>query len=115
MNISVLAIALAVAATMMTLPCPGSATELVQLSVKDHRFTPNEITVPAGEKFRMEVTNQDEAPEEIESHDLKIEKIVTGGGKISLVAGPLQPGSYKVFGDYHPDSAVATVHVVDKD
>ena len=115
MNISATVMALAAGATMMALPAASLAMELIQFSVKDHRFMPAEATVPAGEKFRMEVTNLDATPEEVESHDLKIEKIVVGGGKISVVAGPLQPGSYKLFGDYHPDTAAATVQAIKKD
>ena len=91
------------------------AMDPYRLSIKEHRFEPAEITVPAGEKFRIEVTNEDPTPEEFESHELKVEKIVVGGSKINVLAGPLPPGLYKVFGDYHPDTAVATVDAVKKD
>ena len=94
---------------------PATAAETLRLSLKDHRFTPETIVVPAGEKFRIEVSNFDATPEEFESHDLKIEKIVVGGGTIAVSAGPLQPGTYAVFGDYHPDTAKATVTAVRKE
>ena len=96
-------------------PLPVAAMETLRLSLKDHRFTPETIVVPAGERFRIEVSNADETPEEFESHDLKVEKIVVGGGTIAVSAGPLQPGTYTVCGDYHPDTAKATVTAVKKD
>lgn len=115
MNAPTLAVALLAEAATLALPGAGAATELVRFSVKDHRLTPAEVIVPAGEKFRIEVANGDATPEELESHELKVEKIVVGGGTISVLAGPLEPGSYKVFGDYHPDTAFATVTAVKKD
>lgn len=84
------------------------------LSIKDHRFTPTQLTVHAGERFRIEVQNQDATPAEFESSDLRVEKIVVGGGKISVMAGPLKPGIYKFFDDYHPDTATGTITAVEQ-
>ena len=81
------------------------AAESITLTIKDHRFEPSEVSVPAGERFRIEVQNQDSTPAEFESADLRIEKIVVPGGKIAVMAGPLKPGIYKFFDDYHPDTA----------
>lgn len=93
---------------------PARAADTVMLTLKDHRFNPAEVTVPAGERFRIEVTNQDDTPAEFESSDLRVEKIVVPGGKISVMAGPLKPGSYKFFDEYHPDTAKGTVIAVEK-
>lgn len=89
------------------------AAEPVALSIKDHRFTPDTLSVPAGEKFKIQVTNLDDTPEEFESHDLKIEKIVVPGGTIMVTAGPLKPGSYRFVGDYHEETANGTITAVD--
>jgi len=69
--------------------------------------------VPAGERFRIEVENQDPTPAEFESNDLRIEKIVVPGGRIAVMAGPLKPGTYKFFDDYHPDEAKGTLTAVE--
>jgi plastocyanin len=90
----------------------AGAAEPVQLVLKDNRFTPAEVRVQAGERFRIEVQNQDATPAEFESSDLKVEKIVVPGGKITVMAGPLKPGSYAFFDDYHPDSAKGTIVAV---
>lgn len=85
------------------------AADPVRLTLKDHRFVPDQITVPAGERFKIEVVNEDDTPEEFESHDLKVEKIVTAGGKITLSVGPLKPGTYRFVGEYHEDTATGTI------
>ncbi len=83
----------------------------VALSLKDHRFDPTEFSAPANQKFQIKVTNNDETPAEFESHDLKVEKIVVPGGTVTVTAGPLKPGTYQFFDDYHPDEAMGTVTV----
>jgi hypothetical protein len=88
------------------------AADTVKLTIKNHLFVPSEVSVPAGERFRIEVENQDSTPAEFESADLRVEKIVVPGGKIALMAGPLKPGIYKFFDDYHPDTAKGTLTAV---
>ncbi len=91
------------------LPGAAMAAEPVQLTLKDHHFVPAEVSVPADERFRIEVSNQDATPSEFESSDLRVEKIVVAGGKITVMAGPLKPGTYKFFDDYHPDTATGAL------
>ena len=93
---------------------PAVSAEPITLTLKDHRFTPSEVSVAAGERFRIEVTNQDSTPAEFESSDLRVEKIVVPGGKITVMAGPLKPGTYKFFDDYHPDTATGTITAVER-
>jgi hypothetical protein len=88
------------------------AADPVRLTIKDHRFAPSELSVPAGERFRIEVENKDATPAEFESSDLRVEKIVVPGGKIAVTVGPLKPGIYKFFDDYHPDTATGTMTAV---
>lgn len=90
------------------------AEETFKLSLKDHKFTPNALTVPANERFLIEVENLDPTPAEFESTDLKVEKFVVGGGKITVRARALKPGTYKFFDEYNPDVATGTVIAVEK-
>jgi plastocyanin len=101
-----------VACLLLCRPITGEAADAIVLTLKDHKFTPDTVTVAAGQRLRIEVINSDATVEEFESYDLKLEKIVVGGGKITLNAGPLKPGRYKFFGDYHPDQAVGTLIAV---
>lgn len=87
----------------------ASAAEPLHLTLKDHRFTPSHLDVPAGERFRITLTNQQATAAEFESNDMKFEKIAAPGATITVSAGPLRPGSYSFFDEYHPDLARGTV------
>ena len=93
----------------LLLPASAQSADPVQLTLKNHRFEPDHVTVPAGERFRIELTNQDDTVDEFESYDMKFEKIVVSGGHAAVYAGPLRPGTYKFFDDYHPDTAFGTI------
>src|SRR5262245_13319630 len=75
------------------------------LVIKDHRFQPAEVEVPAGQKIALIVKNDDPTPEEFESHQLKREKVIPGGQQVTLSIGPLKPGRYEFFGDFNPKTA----------
>ncbi|MES2961324.1 MAG: cupredoxin domain-containing protein, partial [Pseudomonadota bacterium] len=71
------------------------------VQIKDHKFEPASIKVPANQKFKLVIENLDKTLEEFESGDLKKEKLVGGGKKITIPVGPLKSGEYKFFGDFH--------------
>lgn len=75
------------------------------LVIRDHRFVPATLTVPAHTKVKLLVINEDSTPEEFESHELNREKIVTGKGRITVFVGPLKPGSYPFFGEFNMATA----------
>jgi hypothetical protein len=82
-----------------------AADDEFALVIKDHRFSPTELTVPAGRKLRLAIENQDPTPEEFESYDLNREKIVPGHGRIVVYVGPLKPGTYEFFGEFNATTA----------
>jgi hypothetical protein len=82
------------------------------LVIKDHKFQPTEIEIPAGQKIALVVRNDDPTPEEFESTELRREKVVPGGEQITVYIGPLRPGKYEFFGDFNP--ATARGHIVVK-
>ena len=89
----------------------AQAAEPIVLQIKNHAFTPKEVTLPANTRIKIEVQNMDDTPAEFESADMKVEKIIVPGGKITVNLGPLKPGAYKFFDEYHPDTATGTVRV----
>ena len=96
-------------------PLPSAhAMDKFTLTLMDHQFAPTDLQVPANERFAIEVENRDPTPAEFESTDLHIEKIVTGGSKITVSAGPLKPGTYKFFDDYHPDTTKGTITATER-
>lgn len=75
------------------------------LTIKDHRFEPTQLDVPAGVKIKLLVKNADTTPEEFESTELRREKVIAGGQQAIIFVGPLRPGSYEFFGDFNPKTA----------
>lgn len=97
--LSVVILALAAAAQA------APAQQTVVLTLKDHRFSPSSIEVPAGQRIRVEVINRDTASEEFDSTDLGVEQDVTPNGRTSFIVGPLNPGTYGFMGELHADTA----------
>jgi plastocyanin len=88
----------------------AAADSTIEITIKGHKFDPAEIHVPAGKAVVLSVTNQDDTPEEFESHELKFEKIIPGGGGTGTVKlRPLDPGTYPFFGEFHEDTAKGVV------
>jgi high-affinity iron transporter len=84
---------------------PARADDVPQLVFHDHRFEPARIEVPAHLKFKLMVKNTDDTADEFESTALNREKLVAPGQTITVFLGPLDPGEYKIFGDFHQDTA----------
>jgi len=90
----------------LLLPSVALAAEAdYSLIIKDHRFSPSELTVPAGKKIKLLIENQDATPEEFESHSLNREKIIAGNGKITIYLGPLEAGNYPFMGEFNEATA----------
>lgn len=75
------------------------------LVIKNNRFEPAELKVPAGQRIKLTVHNQDKTAEEFESHSLNREKVIPPGAKAVIYVGPLKPGKYDFFGEYHEQTA----------
>ncbi|MGH8160162.1 MAG: cupredoxin domain-containing protein [Rhodanobacter sp.] len=94
-------------ALAVLLPLLASAADApgYTLVLKNHRYLPNELRIPANTRVRLDVVNQDPSPEEFESNDFPAEKIVMPNSRMSLFIGPLKPGCYGFFGDFHQPTA----------
>jgi plastocyanin len=77
----------------------------VPLVIEKNRFEPDVIKVKAGEPFVLVITNKDKGPEEFESKDLRIEKIIPAGKTLRLRMPALKAGSYPFVGEYHEKTA----------
>jgi hypothetical protein len=90
---------------------PAFALDEYHLTIKDHKFTPAQITIPANTKVRLIVKNLDPTPEEFESQKLHREKVIQGKGQAVIFIGPLDPGSYPFVGEFHEDTAKGQINV----
>ncbi len=104
-NLRLPMLALAIA----TAPVAAHAEDAVVLVIKDHRFEPEELHVPAGKKVKLLVKNQDATSEEFDSGDLNREKVIPGNGEAAVYIGPLDKGRYSFFGEYNQDTAQGVV------
>lgn len=77
----------------------------LQLEIQTQAFVPQELQVPAGVKVQLIIRNDDDIPAEFESYDLSREIVVPAHGQVKLFIGPLDPGRYRFFNDFHQESA----------
>jgi plastocyanin len=89
-------------------PLTAQAQEYV-LTIKDHKFSPEELKVPANQRVVITVINDDSTAEEFESSVLKVEKVIAGNSRGTVRIGPLAPGKYPFIGEFHEATAKGVV------
>ena len=101
------------AALAGTVAAPFAAAQAADspyhLTIRNHRFEPARLVIPAGKKIRLHVHNADVSAEEFESYSLNREKLVPAGLEVVVYIGPLDPGEYKFFGDFHQATAQGVI------
>ena len=98
-----------VAVCLLVIGTAGARADDYVLTIKDHKFTPSEIKVPANQRIMITVVNDDATPEEFESNVLKVEKVIAGKSKGVVRIGPLKPGRYPFVGEYHEATAKGVI------
>jgi plastocyanin len=96
-------------AALVTAGAAAARADDYVVTIKDHRFTPAEIKVPANQRVTITVINDDATAEEFDSGALKVEKVVAGKSKGTVRIGPLKPGHYPFIGEYNEATAKGTV------
>jgi Cupredoxin-like domain len=81
----------------------------LSLIIKNNKFEPSELKVPANQRVKLNIQNLDKTAEEFESHSMKKEKVIPAGGKAVIYLGPLKPGSYEFIGEFNPKTAKGLV------
>lgn len=108
--VKVAALALPVAAlALLRMASFASAQTAIDVTIKDHKFSPAEIYVPARQAATLNIKNEDSLAEEFDSTALKVEKVIGGGQQGSVHLRPLDPGRYPFMGEYHSDTAQGVV------
>jgi hypothetical protein len=80
-----------------------------KLELKDHKFAPAELHVPAAKPFWVVIANSEDAADEFEMGAPTVEKIIQPGAEGRVRVRPLAPGRYTFFDDFHPDAKGAIV------
>ncbi len=81
------------------------------ITIKGHKFEPATVEIPANQKIKLVIKNEDDMAEEFESHALNREKIILSHTSNHVFIGPLEPGTYPFFGEFHPDTAQGSIVV----
>ena len=96
---------------ILLFPIACFAVDEYEIIIKNHQFIPQNLDVPANKKIKLTVCNQDNEVEEFESFDLRREKIVPANDCVKINLGSLEPGEYKIFGDFHSSTAFGSIIV----
>jgi len=81
----------------------------IPITVENQKFTPAEVKVKAGEPFALVVTNKDAKAAEVESKELRFEKVVPPGKTVSIRVRALKPGTYVFVDDFNKSAQVKIV------
>lgn len=79
------------------------------ITMKDGRFDPPELVVPADTAVQLQVTNADQAAIEFESFELHRERVIQPGQTITVYLPALKAGRYPYFDDFHKSAEGAIV------
>jgi plastocyanin len=91
--------------SVLAVSAPALADDpTVSIVLKNNRFVPSEVPIPAGVKVKLIVRNDNATASEFESTEFHREKVVPPGQEITVFVGPLDPGSYEFFDDFHPET-----------
>ncbi len=95
-----------ITAALMMISAPVFAeVPVYEITIKDHKFSPDKLEIPAGQKVKLLVKNQDATAEEFESNDFNREKVIAGNAQANIFVGPLDAGEYSFFGEFNPKTA----------
>ena len=99
------ALAFALALTVVPWAALAALEPVFTLVIRDHKFEPSTLTIPAKTRVTLMIHNADPTPEEFESATLNREKVIPGNAKAIIYIGPLDAGTYPFVGEFHEDTA----------
>ncbi|QWG25294.1 cupredoxin domain-containing protein [Bradyrhizobium sediminis] len=97
--------ALCIASVSAMATADAQTTTEIQLSYKDKKFEPAEISAPANTPVVIKLKNLDAKAMEFESKTLKVEKVVAGGSDAIINVRAQKPGRYEFFDEYNEKTA----------
>jgi DNA-directed RNA polymerase len=86
--------------SVITVARAQNATE-IQLSYKDKKFDPAEISAPANTPIVIKFRNLDAKAMEFESKTLRFEKVVAANSDAVINVRAQKPGRYEFFDEYN--------------
>ncbi|MDG1287455.1 MAG: cupredoxin domain-containing protein [Rickettsiales bacterium] len=102
---------LTLALTLALIAVNANAMETREIIIKDHKFIPEVLTIPADTRVKLLVKNQDPTAAEFESDDFKREKILPGNSQANIFIPALPVGEYKFFDEFNVDTTQGILKV----
>jgi hypothetical protein len=100
---SILITAAALSLIALCTPSFGASTDPREIRFANHQFSPQTLTVPAGQALSIKVVNASNETIEFESFKLNREKAVSPGESITVGLPALSTGNYDFYDDFHQD------------
>lgn len=76
----------------------------LKIVAKDGKFTPDRLQGPAGQRIKIEISNQGKTPIEFENLALRVERVLGPDANSFVVLNALKPGSYSFIDEFHPQT-----------
>ncbi len=80
-----------------------------EISMKDGRFSPERLEVPAGKRVKLVLKNEGRTPAEFENLSMRVEKVLAPGVTSFVVLHNLRPGEYRFIDEFHPQGGSVTL------
>lgn len=81
----------------------AAAALTYSISIRDGRFTPERLEVPARTRLRLELSNEGPGPLEFENPEMFVEKILSAGARSVIVLPKgLPPGEHTFIDEFNP-------------
>jgi plastocyanin len=103
LGVTTLVSAIAAVLIAITLTTASANDASREIRFGDHHFTPQNVTVAAGQPLVIKVVNTSLETIEFESFKLNREKAVSPGETIVVHLPALSAGSYDFYDDFHQD------------
>ncbi|RCL02509.1 MAG: hypothetical protein JSC188_000023 [Candidatus Tokpelaia sp. JSC188] len=87
------------------LPTHAVSLPNYNITIKNGKFNPEKIEVPAWQRFKITVQNTGISPVEFENLALRVEKVLGLDIGSFVVIHPLKPGTYHFVDEFHIDMA----------
>lgn len=72
------------------------------ISIRDGRFKPDRLEVPARTRLRLEISNEGPGPLEFENPEMHVEKVLAAGARSVILLPGLPPGEHSFVDEFNP-------------
>ena len=87
----------------------GGGAGSVTLTAADFSFEPGSVSASAGDT--IELSNEGEAPHNLQSEEAGLDEDVDAGKTVSIDLAGIEPGTYDFICKFHPDDMIGMLEI----